>query len=167
MIASAKPRSRTPATRVLKEYCENTTAHGFQYWVTARSSAEKVLWVAIVLTGFVTGILMVSATVGHWFDFPTKMAIASHSMPATKVPYPSITICNPKGYDASEYLRAVFDNFQYSCGDITNPTGCEQSKTLRSHFPAYDTDSEEVSCSKLIRSWLIRMQTSLDWIAHS
>ena len=56
-------------------------------------------------------------------------------MPATELPYPSITICNKNGYDVGEYLRAIFDNFEYSCkeGD------CEETRLLRSHFPEFSS----------------------------
>ena len=56
-------------------------------------------------------------------------------MPATDLPYPAITICNKNGYDVGEYLRAVFDNFEYSCKD----GDCEKSSLLRSHFPEYSS----------------------------
>ena len=138
-----KVHKRTPLNGVLKAYCENTTAHGFQYWISARSVAEKLLWVAIVLIGFATALISVSAAITQWIRFPTQMAIATHSMPATEVPYPAVTVCNPNGYDAGEYLRAVFDNFQYSCEE--GSTDCGKSGMLRSHFPAYDAGSEEVT----------------------
>ena len=57
------------------------------------------------------------------------------SMSATDLPYPAITICNKNGYDVGEYLRAVFDNFEYGCKD----GDCEKSSLLRSHFPEYSS----------------------------
>ena len=54
-------------------------------------------------------------------------------MPASELPYPAITICNKNGHDVGEYLRAVFDNFEYSCKD--DDFDCEKSQLLRSHFP--------------------------------
>ena len=51
-------------------------------------------------------------------------------MPAGGLEYPAITICNQNGYDSTEYLRAVFDNFRYAC----DGEDCKESELLRSHF---------------------------------
>ena len=57
--------------------------------------------------------------------------------PIREVPYPAITICNAKGYDVGEYIRAVFDNFEFSCESGTD--GCEKSRLLRADFPGYSS----------------------------
>ena len=54
-----------------------------------------------------------------------------------EVPYPAITICNPNGYDVGEYIRAVFDNFEFSCESGTD--GCNKSRLLRADFPGYSS----------------------------
>ncbi len=43
--------------------------------------------------------------------------IDTMSYPATKLAYPAITVCKEDRYDVGEYIRAVFDNFQYAIGD--------------------------------------------------
>ena len=36
-----------------KEYCNNTTLHGFSYWVNNTDTrAEKVFWIVVVLVSF-------------------------------------------------------------------------------------------------------------------
>ena len=54
-----------------------------------------------------------------------------------EVPYPAITICNPNGHDVGEYIRAVFDNFEYSC----ESDKCEKSRLLRTDFPGFSSES--------------------------
>ena len=53
-------KGHQPISRVLSEFCQNTSGHGFQYWVTASSAVEQALWVVVVLVGFTTGLIMVS-----------------------------------------------------------------------------------------------------------
>ena len=123
--------------QVLSDYCKNTSAHGFQYWISSSSGLERLLWIAIVIAGFTSASVMVSSAIQHWIEFPTTVAIKTFSLPANDVPYPAITICNQNGYDVGEYLRAVFDNFQYKC----DCNECKETELLRSHFPAFSSAS--------------------------
>ena len=120
-------------SQVLKDFCRNTSAHGFHYWVSAGSYIERLFWVAVVMSGFVIASTMVSSVITHWNNHPTDVAVKTFSMPAGGVEYPAITICNQNGYDTTEYLRAVFDNFQYAC----DGEDCKDSELLRSHFRTY------------------------------
>ena len=119
---------------VLSDFCQNTSAHGFQYWVSAGSLPERLLWIVIVGCGFTLASIMVSSVVTHWINNPSAVAINTFSKPANEVPFPAITICNENGFDVGQYLRAVFDNFQYSC---YNDHNCSEVELLRSHFSGY------------------------------
>ena len=121
-------------SEVLLDFCQNTSAHGFQYWVSAGSLIERLLWIVIVACGFTFASIMVGSVVTHWRNNPSSVAIKTFSKPANEVPFPAITICNENGFDVGQYLRAVFDNFQYSC---YNDHNCSDVELLRSHFPGY------------------------------
>ena len=121
-------------SQVLTDFCQNTSGHGFQYWVSASTYFERTLWVCIVACGFTFASIMVSSALSHWFKNPSSVAIRTFSKPAREVEFPAITICNEKGFDVGEYIRAVFDNFQYKCEKDYN---CNETELLRSHFPAY------------------------------
>ncbi len=64
------------------------------------------------------------------------MAIVSFSSPATDLPYPAITICKRNKYDTSEYLRAVFDNYQYA-STCKGSVECPDTDALRNAFGFY------------------------------
>ena len=98
---------------------------------------ERAFWVVVVLIGLLIGLLMVSAALKNWSDNPEKVAIKTFSQPAREVPYPAITICNPNGYDVGEYIRAVFDNFEFTC----EKGKCDKSKLLREDFPGFSSAS--------------------------
>ena len=227
MKAKASP-PQASISKVLSDYCQNTSGHGFQYWVSAGSAVERVLWIAVVLAGFTLALFLVTSSLTHWKDYPTSVDIMdgtqmasryllrveccisikwififlifnkinrlhfvmayyqvvelqkeawigqfysiyyndhskylwsqndrTFSMPATDLPYPAITVCNKNGHDVGEYLRAVFDNFEYSCKDPN--LDCEKSQLLRSHFPEFssptDTDaSRNIFCLIWIHS---------------
>ena len=136
-----KSSSDHSISKTLAKYCENCSGHGFQYWVADVSVFEKLLWVAVVLFFFTSGAVMVNEAESHWRGNPSAVEITTFSKKATDVIHPAITICNPNGYDVGEYLRAVFDNFEYS--------NLSESEQLRSHFPGYsDVNSDLVSFEK-------------------
>ena len=120
--------------QVLRDFCENTSAHGFQYWISSDSLLERLLWVAIVACGFTLCSIMIYYVVAHWINHPSSVAIKTFSKPANQVPFPAITVCKEHSYDVGQYLRAVFDNFQYSCAEGLD---CNETELLRSHFPGY------------------------------
>ena len=68
--------------------------------------------------------------------FIIAVSIASHSLEVTELDYPAITICKENGlYDPGEYIRPVFNLFQYACkvGDDS----CKNSEILREHYKEY------------------------------
>ncbi len=67
-----------------------------------------------------------------------EVAIDTFSLPATSLPFPAITVCKRRKFDVGEYLRAVFDNFQYVCkkAEGVNDT-CRESMLLREHYDTY------------------------------
>ena len=48
-----------PLSKVLSEFCQNTSGHGFHYWVNAGSAVERALWVGVVLAGFTAALILV------------------------------------------------------------------------------------------------------------
>ncbi len=66
------------------------------------------------------------------------VAIDTFSEPATNVAYPSITVCGgPNQFDATEYVRSVFNAFQLACSPGNNETGCGESERIRADFVKY------------------------------
>ena len=127
-------RNVSSLSHVFSDFCQSTSGHGFKYWVSSDSDFEKLLWVAIVAFGFSAASIILHSAVTNWINNKGSVTIKTFSKPANEVPYPAITVCNQKGYDFGQYLRAVFDNFQYSCVKDIN---CSETQLIRSHFPAY------------------------------
>ena len=53
-------RDRIPLSKILSQFCRNTSGHGFHYWVTAGTAVERALWVGVVLAGFTAALILVS-----------------------------------------------------------------------------------------------------------
>ena len=68
------------------------------------------------------------------------VTIVTFSHPATKLNYPSITVCRKVPYNPDEYVRAVFDNFQLLCNDSCMENcdvSCEETDMMRQDFESY------------------------------
>jgi hypothetical protein len=62
-----------------KSYCENTTIHGFVYWVTAPRLLEKLFWVVVVIVGLVFAGLIIKSAIEDWQENPGVVTIKSFS----------------------------------------------------------------------------------------
>ena len=61
------------------EYCENTTIHGFSYWVSGENLSQKLFWVATVALGLLGACLIFSSAVQGWIDEPATSVIKTFS----------------------------------------------------------------------------------------
>ena len=64
------------------------------------------------------------------------MVIDSFTLPVTELPYPAITICKKRGHDPGEYLRAVFNQFQYAYRK-DEAGSCDKTADLRDHYRSF------------------------------
>ena len=128
-----------------KEYCENCTPHGFSYLVTSARTVDKLFWVSVVVFCFACSSFFVKTAIDDWRDNPTQTTVNALGIPIATLNHPAITICKPNGiYDVGEYLRAVFDNFQFSCQSDRDSDSCLAAKLLRDHYSTYSNLTEEV-----------------------
>ncbi len=59
-----------------------------------------------------------------WFIFK-DVSIETFSLPSSDLPFPAVTICKERKYDAGDYIRAVFNNFD------------TEVEPLKSHYKSY------------------------------
>ncbi len=63
------------------------------------------------------------------------VGIETFSFPVTDLHHPAITVCKSDRFDAGEYVRAVYDNFEYRCKGSRGSSSCGKRKLLQEHFP--------------------------------
>ena len=51
-----KPESKSNTRKVLKDFCESTTLHGYSYFGIADSVLAKIVWAIIILLATGTGL---------------------------------------------------------------------------------------------------------------
>ena len=121
-----------------RQYCEVCTPHGFSYWVSSKRTGEKLFWVSVVLVCFTGSSYFIKTAIQDWNDNPIQTTVNALGIPITKLDHPAITICKPNGiYDIGEYVRAVFNNFKFSCKSEKDSESCQAANLLRSHYRPY------------------------------
>ena len=133
-----------------RQYCEVCTPHGFSYLVSSKRTGEKLFWICVVLVCFTGSSFFIKTAIEDWYDNPTQTTINALGIPITSLDHPAITICKPNGiYDVGEYLRAVFNNFQFSCKSDKESESCQAVNLLRSHYTAY-SDRNQTKAGHLV-----------------
>jgi hypothetical protein len=79
-----------------KEYCETTTVHGFQYWVSAPGHLEKLFWVIVVITGFSCAGSIISIAVQDWMENPGITGVDTYSKAKQPMCYQYCTFISDK-----------------------------------------------------------------------
>ena len=126
-----------------RQYCEVCTPHGFSYWVSSKRTGEKLFWIGVVLLCFTGSSYFIKTALEDWNNNPTQTTINALGIPITSLDHPAITICKPNGiYDIGEYLRAVFNNFQFTCKSEKDSESCQAVNLLRSQYSAYSDQNQ-------------------------
>ena len=67
--------------RILKDFCESTSLHGFNYLSNGTSIAQKVFWVIVITTMTVMGISLLVQNTGDFCNSRIVTTINSSSAP--------------------------------------------------------------------------------------
>ena len=83
--------------------------------------------------------------------------IETFSLPAASLPYPSITICKENGIaNTGDYLRAVFDNFQFTCSAPKDSDSCKEISDLSKDFAFYiDAEADDKVGNIVLLFWFL------------
>ncbi|XP_011199425.2 pickpocket protein 11 [Bactrocera dorsalis] len=79
----------------MRNYCNSTSLHGFNYITLKGSTAnERHFWIGVVIISIIISIVLVIVS---WFwnrETPTVTVIESAHFPTWNIPFPAVTICN-------------------------------------------------------------------------
>ena len=67
--------------RILKDFCDSTSLHGYNYLSNSTSIAQKVFWVIVITTMTVTGIALLVQNTGDFCNSRIVTTINSSSAP--------------------------------------------------------------------------------------
>ena len=83
----------------INEFLKSSTIHGLAYIGGSKSRLEKIGWTVIVLISFVISGVLIGESFTTWSDSPMITSIETFEI--SKISFPSITVCPPKGTKTS------------------------------------------------------------------
>jgi hypothetical protein len=133
-----KESSRDSLVATGREYCEITTLHGFNYWVSCTKISDRIYWGVSVMIGVACSTYFCKTAIKEWIDSPSQTTINALGIPISHLHHPAITICKENSvYDVGEYIRAVFNNFQFACNASLDSESCQATTMIRNHYSKY------------------------------
>ena len=75
-------RTRASLVSVLRDYAENASVHGLGYVVSARSQADRLLWLCLVLLGLTSASYLSYEVFVSWQETPvvTHLKTTNHQV---------------------------------------------------------------------------------------
>ena len=77
----------------MEQYLESTTVHGFSYLHRRNSAFDRILWIAIIVTGFSLASFLIHDSVMDWEENQTITTLESITRPIQEVQFPTVTVC--------------------------------------------------------------------------
>ena len=77
----------------IQNFLESSTIHGLTYVSTTRKYV-KLLWIFVVIGGFIAAGIMIYQSFEDWHENPVKTTI--ETKPMTEITFPKVTVCPPK-----------------------------------------------------------------------
>nr|CAI5824716.1 unnamed protein product [Callosobruchus analis] len=95
----------------LKEYCQNTSIHGFKYLSEKRSLCERYLWLLLISLSIAACGFLINRIYIKYITSPVIVSFATKESPLYAVPFPAVTICPMTKAKKSVYnfTRVVYD----------------------------------------------------------
>uniref|UniRef100_A0A182QC31 Pickpocket n=1 Tax=Anopheles farauti TaxID=69004 RepID=A0A182QC31_9DIPT len=110
-------RAGTAGLSIFRDYCANSSIHGFKYFVgSGRTRLEKIWWMVMcVLSVYGCGSL-IATVYEKWRRDPIVVTFAEKLTPIYDIPFPAVTVCPITKVKSSElnftsvYQRVVNEN---------------------------------------------------------
>jgi len=97
----------------LREFCSETTAHGFGRLASATSAIERLIWLLCLLAALTYTLVQGFSLVSEYFSYPVDVKVEMKH--AEDLEFPAIVVCNMNA------LRRQALNEVVKMGQITNP----------------------------------------------
>ncbi|CAF1056474.1 unnamed protein product [Brachionus calyciflorus] len=102
----------------VREWCENTTSHGFANMVRTDSWIIRIIWLILVIIFMGYCIYTVVQIILTYFSF--SVVVSYQVLSDSPSPFPAVTICNLNPFDvATENTTGAYINYALKANSIT------------------------------------------------
>ena len=109
------------AKRNLVDYFSQTTVHGLRYIIDGRNVFERLIWVVMIVFGFVYCTTMIWGAFEYWKTHPVETTIDQVGVPVQELPFPTITVCDTKSLQMPRRNQWMFIETLLNSLDVINP----------------------------------------------
>ncbi|XP_038073616.1 uncharacterized protein LOC119741792 [Patiria miniata] len=106
---------------ILREFGENTTAHGVPMIARSKRAVTKIFWLAVFLTMLVIFCWQGTSVLVEYLGFPSTTKVKLVTNP--ELTFPSVTICNMNRFRRSKIAGTRFDGLIRLDGGLTDDGG--------------------------------------------
>ncbi|CAG9863466.1 unnamed protein product [Phyllotreta striolata] len=113
------------ARNYFKEYCNNSSIHGFKYFGENRSYFERIWWFVVFVITLCIALYSIMQVYQKWIKSPVIVTFSTMETPIYTIPFPSVTICPESKtaqylYSHQKVVNDFFFNRNVSDEDLEN-----------------------------------------------
>ena len=127
----AQQCEKVSGTRMLSDFFDATTVHGFAYVHRRNPACHRLLWSILILVGFSISGWLIFEAFQDWDENPVLTTLDTIAAPITETQFPTVTVC-PNEYtppDNWAYLETILNAVHFSCKE-----NCEKTGKIRKDF---------------------------------
>ena len=102
-----KKKEPTRSRDILRNFCEESTAHGVAHIVREKYFQKRIVWFVLTLTAFSVNLFHISSLVIQYLRFPSEQ---TSTIELAAVDFPSVTVCNIQPISWTEKQKFLQDN---------------------------------------------------------
>ncbi|CAH1995080.1 unnamed protein product [Acanthoscelides obtectus] len=97
--------------RYFREYCENTSIHGFKYLAENRTVCERIIWFLLISLSIAACGFWIIRIYYKYVTSPVIVSFATKESPLHAIPFPAVTVCPMTKVRKSvfNFTRVVYD----------------------------------------------------------
>jgi Amiloride-sensitive sodium channel len=100
--------------RSFKNYCDETTLHGFKYFTKVRiNRSEKLFWCVSLIFSFASCVVLISKLVAEIRRTPIVTVTSNTPVPIGDIPFPAVAFCQEVRIQESDEVYSLLQNFYY------------------------------------------------------
>ena len=123
----------------VRAFLESSSIHGLTYISTTRKYV-RILWIIIVLVGFIGASLLIKESFDNWSESPIKTT--TETLPISEIRFPKVTVCPPKN---------TFTDLNYDLMITENRTLSEEMRDKMFRYAAEIIEEDSYSLNNLTK----------------
>lgn len=147
----SKSSKYRPITNALKEFCLETTVHGFRCFIEEnRHWTERIWWLISFVLSVVLCAISIQNLWDQWQDRPVLVSFNGKMTSINTIPFPAVTICINQRFSNNTRICTLYDS-ECSSGLFKNFSSNKWGCLLDCASITYDFDVSNIQATDIAR----------------